>query len=90
VTLTRPILRVALLAAVAATLVLGGCGRKGPLDPPPAASLAGDGAAPNSGTAAKNETAAKSEKAPPIMDSKGRLITPPGPNKSIPLDVLLN
>jgi predicted small lipoprotein YifL len=74
----RPFLRLALIGALAAALGLAACGRKGPLDPPPAASLAGDPAA------------AKSSNAPPVMDREGRPIAPPGPNKRIPLDVLLN
>ena len=36
----RRLLRVAVLAALGATLALGGCGRKGPLDPPPSAAIA--------------------------------------------------
>ena len=36
----RSALRLAGLVALAAALALGGCGRKGPLDPPPAAAIA--------------------------------------------------
>jgi predicted small lipoprotein YifL len=74
----RPYFRLALIGALVATLGLAACGRKGPLDPPPAASLAGD------------KGAAKSSGAPPVMDREGRPIAPPGENKRIPLDVLLN
>ena len=35
-------LRLALAAALAAAFALGACGRKGPLDPPPGASLTGE------------------------------------------------
>ncbi len=74
----RPILRLAMIGALAAALGLTACGRKGPLDPPPGASLAGNqGAANNSG-------------GPPVLDRQGRPTAPPGPNKRIPLDVLLN
>ena len=38
----RPFLRLALIGALAASLGLAACGRKGPLDPPPGASLAGE------------------------------------------------
>ena len=38
----RPLLRLALIGALVASLGLAACGRKGPLDPPPGASLAGD------------------------------------------------
>ncbi|HEX5210880.1 MAG TPA: lipoprotein [Pseudolabrys sp.] len=34
--------RLALIAALAAALGLTACGRKGPLDPPPSASVAGE------------------------------------------------
>jgi predicted small lipoprotein YifL len=36
----RAALRLAAFAALAAALALGGCGRKGPLDPPPSAAIA--------------------------------------------------
>jgi predicted small lipoprotein YifL len=35
-------LRLALAGALAAAFTLGACGRKGPLDPPPGASLTGE------------------------------------------------
>lgn len=35
----RPLLRLAALAALGAALALSGCGRKGPLDAPPSASI---------------------------------------------------
>ena len=38
----RPFLRLALIGALVASLGLAACGRKGPLDPPPGASLAGE------------------------------------------------
>lgn len=81
-------LRLILLGTLAASFALAGCGRKGPLDPPPAASLAGEeGASKKAGedAAQKSKTAA-----PKVMDSQGRLITPPGPNRPLPIDVLLN
>jgi predicted small lipoprotein YifL len=36
----RPFLRLALVGVAIASLTLAGCGRKGPLDPPPGASAA--------------------------------------------------
>ncbi len=74
----RPFLRLAMIAALAAALGLAACGRKGPLDPPPGASLAGD------------KSAAKNNGGPPVMSREGRPTAPPGPDKHIPLDVLLN
>jgi predicted small lipoprotein YifL len=35
----RFVVRLAAFAALAAALALGGCGRKGPLEPPPSASI---------------------------------------------------
>jgi predicted small lipoprotein YifL len=35
----RSFLRLAAFAALGAALALGGCGRKGPLDPPPSAAI---------------------------------------------------
>jgi len=71
-------LRLAVVVALVAAFALAGCGRKGPLDSPPAASLAGD------------QGAAQSDSAAPVMDREGRPVAPLGPNKRIPLDALLN
>jgi predicted small lipoprotein YifL len=76
----RPLPKVALIAALAASLGLAACGRKGPLDPPPGASLAGDQTVP----------AGDAKYGPPIIGPDGRPLAPAGPNKRIPLDVLLN
>ena len=89
----RTFLRLALVGALAASLGLAACGRKGPLDPPPGASLAGEpqASAPAStsspiispiGGQAKDGNAG--------VDSNGRAIAPKGEKKQIPLDVLLN
>lgn len=75
----RPLLRLALIGALAASLGLAACGRKGPLDPPPGASLAGDQSVPAGGA-----------KYGPVIGPDGKPIAPAGPNKPIPLDVLLN
>lgn len=37
----HPWLRMGMIAALVATFALAACGRKGPLDPPPAGSVAG-------------------------------------------------
>lgn len=72
---------VALIGALVASLGLGACGRKGPLDPPPGASLAGDQATPAGASDAANRG--------PIGPD-GKPIAPGGVNRRIPLDVLLN
>jgi len=88
----RPFLRLALIGALAASLGLAACGRKGPLDPPPGASLAGE---PQAGTNPMSNPIAA-----PIggqvrdgnleMRPDGQPLAPKGPKKQIPLDVLLN
>ena len=75
-----PLLRLALIGVLAASLGLTACGRKGPLDPPPGASLAGDQAAP----------AGDATYGAPVIGPDGKPLAPAGPNKRIPLDVLLN
>jgi predicted small lipoprotein YifL len=76
----RPLLRLALIGALVASFGLAACGRKGPLDPPPGASLAGD-QAPPAGNARYGTQA---------IGPDGKPIAPAGSNKRIPLDVLLN
>jgi predicted small lipoprotein YifL len=77
----RSYLRLALIGVVAASLALSACGRKGPLDPPPGASLTGDKAAPADSKSASTHLR---------TGSRGQPIAPRGPNKRIPLDALLN
>jgi predicted small lipoprotein YifL len=81
----RPFFRLALIGALAASFALAACGRKGPLDPPPSASLAGEQAAPGG-------------QAPPVgaqvnrgpIGPDGKPIAPGMQDKRVPLDVLLN
>ncbi|HEY0223094.1 MAG TPA: lipoprotein [Pseudolabrys sp.] len=77
----RTFLRLALAAVLAASLGLAACGRKGPLDPPPGGSLAGDQAAP---------IGSQSQGDNPGVDANGRPQAPKGENKRVPLDGLLN
>jgi predicted small lipoprotein YifL len=89
----RPFLRLALIGALAAALGLAACGRKGPLDPPPGASLAGE-------PQANMPDLMSSKRAGPIggqaqdgnagVGPDGQPLAPKGPKKQIPLDVLLN
>jgi predicted small lipoprotein YifL len=89
----RPFLRLALTAALAASLGLAACGRKGPLDPPPGASLAGEQQA-NSPNPMSNPIAApiggQANNGNPGVGPDGKPLAPKGPKKQIPLDVLLN
>jgi predicted small lipoprotein YifL len=89
----RPFPHLALIGALAASLALAACGRKGPLESPPGASVQSEpqannpslmspiGATPIGGKA-KDDFAG--------VDSSGRAVAPKGQKKQIPLDILLN
>ena len=87
------VLRLALAGAFAAALALAGCGRKGPLDPPPGASLEGV-AQPNAPNLISNKgrpaIGSEQDEENPGVDENGRARAPKGPKKRIPLDNLLN
>ena len=89
----RLFLRLALIGALAASLGLAACGRKGPLDPPPGASLAGEQQA-NSPNLMSNPIAApiggQAKDGNPGVGPDGKPLAPKCPKKHIPLDVLLN
>jgi predicted small lipoprotein YifL len=83
--------RLAILSAMAGTLALTGCGRKGPLDLPPAAAAVeqAPAAEPQSGFGnplARPATPA----APAAFDSRGRPVAPKGEKRSLPIDWLLD
>lgn len=69
------LLRCALIGALAAATVLAGCGRKGPLEPPPSAQAP----AP----------ASRTDESRPVMNNAGYPVAPPGEKKRIPLDWLI-
>ncbi len=89
----RPFLRLALIGMLAVSFGLAACGRKGALDPPPSASLAGE-------PQASTPNPLSSPIASPIggqvkednvgVGKDGHAMAPNGPKKQIPLDVLLN
>ena len=88
----RPFLRLALIGALAASLGLAACGRKGPLDPPPGASLAGE---PQVGTNPMSNPivtpiGGQVRGGNPGVGPDGKPLAPKGPKKQIPLYVLLN
>lgn len=85
-----PFIRFATIGLLVAALGLAGCGRKGPLDPPPGASLEGV-TQPNMADMSRpapigGETADGYSGVGP----DGQPRAPKGPQKRIPLDVLLN
>ena len=89
-----PLSRVAVAAAMAALLVLGACGRKGPLDPPPGASVTGEPAAQSSGGLLTSMSSPIGGNATTSSESglgpDGRPTAPKGPKRRIFLDGLLN
>ena len=91
--LDRPFLRLALIGALAASLGLAACGRKGPLDAPPGTSLQGEPQANMTGLTSTRTTTpigGEAKDGNAGVDSSGKAVAPPGPKKRIPLDVLLN
>ena len=89
-----PLSRLAVAAAMAALLVLAGCGRKGPLDPPPGASAAGEPAPQSGGLLTPMASPLGGGRSKPSSDAAlgpaGRPLAPKGPNHQIFLDGLLN
>jgi predicted small lipoprotein YifL len=90
----RPLFRLALAGVLAASLGLAGCGRKGPLDPPPGANLSGVAQAnPSelmSDTGRPKPIGSADVDGNPGVGANGQIQAPKGPEKRIPLDVLLN
>jgi predicted small lipoprotein YifL len=83
----RPFIRLALIGAVLA-LGLAGCGRKGPLDPPPGASLANEPPPALAPVGAADPLVAPTTEREDVRVSRPQ--APTGPNKRIFLDNLLN
>lgn len=82
-----PFSRLALIGALAASIGLAACGRKGPLDPPPGASLA------NETQPAAAPVGASDPLVAPIGQTRENTGAPratPNSNKRIFLDNLLN
>ena len=82
----RQLVRLAAFAALGAALALGGCGRKGPLDPPPSAAISpvpdqpslGDNSDPNMPgyRRAPSATAAAPPTQPPLPDKRTFILDP--------------
>lgn len=82
----------ALVLVLGLALGLAGCGRKGPLDPPPGASLEGVAQTQTSDMSSNGMTPIGGEAVDgdPGVGPDGQPRAPKGPQKRIPLDVLLN
>lgn len=89
-----PFIRLATIGVLVAALGLAGCGRKGPLDPPPGASLEGvtQPDMPNlmSSNGRATPIGGEAPDGNPGVGPNGQPLAPKGPKKRIPLDVLLN
>ena len=87
----RPLLRLAAIGVLVAALGLAGCGRKGPLDPPPGASLEGVAQAPSADmNMGQAPIGGETVDGYGGVGPDGQPAAPKGPQKRIPLDVLLN
>jgi predicted small lipoprotein YifL len=83
----RPFTRLVLIGVALTALTLAGCGRKGPLDPPPGASMVSEPVASEAPPATSDLVTAPGQ----TRDGPAnRPVVPAGPNKRIFLDNLLN
>jgi predicted small lipoprotein YifL len=86
----RPFYRLALVGVAVAALTLAGCGRKGPLDPPPGASMA---SAPVADVPVVAAPVNSDPLAAPVMGQRREaapVARPSDPNKKFLLDGVLN
>ena len=92
----RPFSRLAVIGMHVVALGIAGCGRKGPLDPPPGASLDGVPQAnmpdlmSSTGRPAPASIGGTEKDGYTGVGADGQPLAPTGPQKRIPLDVLLN
>jgi predicted small lipoprotein YifL len=89
----RPFLRLALIGVAVAALGLTACGRKGPLDPPPGASLTGEPQANMPNLMSKRTSTpigGEAKEGEAGIGSDGQPVAPKGERKHTPLDALLN
>ena len=86
--------RLALIGALVASLGLAACGRKGPLDPPPGASLDGQPQVDIPGLTSSNGKSkpigGEAKQGEAGIGADGQPVAAKGERKRIPLDVLLN
>ena len=81
----------AVIGALVAAFALSGCGRKGPLDPPPSAAAPqpAKAASPSRGIGL-NPMAREAPSSPAVFDSGGRPVAPKGEKKPLPIDWLID
>lgn len=85
-----PFIRLATIGMLVAALGLAGCGRKGPLDPPPGASLEGITQPDRSDMSRSAPIGGETADGYGGVGPDGQPRAPKAPQKRIPLDVLLN
>ena len=84
-------LRLAVVGALAGAFALGGCGRKGPLDPPPSAGAAPPAQAAGGNVGLSPVAEPQVAATPAAFDAQGRPVAPSNaPKKSLPIDWLLD
>src|SRR5262245_41532338 len=83
--------RIAAMGALVAALSVAGCGRKGPLDPPPGATAADISSVSRPDLLPPDPSTGRSGREP-VIGPDGRVIAPSseGPKRSTPIDWLLN
>ena len=88
--MTLRLAHIAVIGALSAAFALAGCGRKGPLDPPPGAAAAEPPRAAS--PASLNPLGDRSTpRSPAAFDSQGRPIAPSNaPKKRLPMDWLID
>jgi predicted small lipoprotein YifL len=83
---------IAVIGALGAALALSGCGRKGPLDPPPGAAAVSQPAQPATAGSVFSPIAPQEAPAsPPVFDARGRPVAPANaPKRHLPMDWLID
>jgi predicted small lipoprotein YifL len=85
----RSALRLAAFVALAAALALGGCGRKGPLDPPPSAAIAPAPDTPSLGDANDPNMTGGFRRPPPATVTAQPTVPSPSDKRTFILDPLI-
>ena len=80
------LLRIATLSVLVAMILLSGCGRKGPLDPPPGSTFQ----PPSSNTQVEEGDNSTQPNVQSTFGQDGRPIAPRGVKKKLPADALID
>ena len=82
--------QLAMISALAAAFALGGCGRKGPLDPPPGTAGAPPPKPANAGFGLSPMATQEAPAQPAAFDAEGKPVAPAkAPKKRLPMDWLI-